>query len=150
LQQSFNEQLGDFLKDFGHLASATDGEFYIKSSKYIDRMLDVVLIMRGRMGDTFPAKLGIEEATGKSFNDIVGLIKTLYSARGKPKVWEGERETRSTGYMAEMGVTGRGQLKALLLGLGSEISALIRNQTPAAADGDTETSFFQNRNTDFD
>lgn len=150
LQQSFNEQLGDFLKDFGHLKGSTDGEFYIKSSKYIDRMLDVVLIMRGRMGASFPAKLGIEEATGKTFDQIVGLIKTLYSARGKPKVWPGEREAKSKGYMAEMGVVERPQLKGLLLNLGSEISALIRNQTPAAADGDTEMSFFQNRNTAFD
>jgi hypothetical protein len=49
-----------------------------------------------------------------------------------------------------MGVASRGQLKAVLLGLGSEISALLRNQSPAAADAATERSFFQNRNTAFD
>jgi len=72
LRQSFNEQFGDFMKDAGHCADATDGRMFYRSSKYIYRMFDAVGLLGSRpetkaaitqFGEKFgwdPAKMGVK------------------------------------------------------------------------------------------
>jgi hypothetical protein len=43
--QSFNEQLGDFLKDLDHYAEDEPGVAIIQSSKYLDRLIDAARLM---------------------------------------------------------------------------------------------------------
>jgi hypothetical protein len=46
--QSFNEQLGDFLKDLEHYGDDDPGKAIIQSSKYLERLLDAVNLMIGK------------------------------------------------------------------------------------------------------
>lgn len=46
--QSFNEQLGDFLKDLEHYGDAEPGKAMIQSSKYLERLLDAVRLMHDK------------------------------------------------------------------------------------------------------
>ncbi len=148
--QSFNEQLGDFLKDFGHLSHESAGTLYIKSSKYVDRMLDAILILQDRKLITFPKTLGIETATGNKLPKIVEQIKLLLGARKDPNLWEDKREEKSVGIMAGLGMHDVDSYKAALLQLGVEINGLVRNNMTAGADSQQELTYMQNRNTAFD
>ncbi len=57
--QSFNEQLGDFLKDLEHYGDEDPGKAIIQSSKYLERLLDAVDLMIGK--DMFGADQGLLE-----------------------------------------------------------------------------------------
>lgn len=144
LQQSFNEQLGDFLKDFGHLARASDGKFYIKSSKYVWRMLDAALIVKERMGEEFPDDQIKAVLADNTIEEFKTKIDELYSARGNPQMWEPERDAKSVERMTDLGITSRGAYKATLLSLGSTLGAVMRNQMPGAVSKQEETTFFHN------
>ena len=148
--QSFNEQLGDFMKDYGHLSGGTAGNMYIKSSKYVDRMLDAMLILKDRNLVPFPKQLGIETRTGTKLDSIVKTIKELVAARKDPKVWEGARDETSVATMGRLGIVGVEAYKDALLQLGVEMNSLVRSNMTASADKQQEATYLQNRNTAFD
>lgn len=148
--QSFNEQLGDFLKDFDHLSHESAGTLYIKSSKYVDRMLDAMLILQDRKLVTFPKTLGIVARMGTDLPTIVTKIKELLAARKDPKMWADKREEESLKIMAGLGMRDVDSYKAALLQLGVEINGLVRNNMTAGADSQQELTYMQNRNTAFD
>lgn len=150
LLQSFNEQLGDFLKDYGHLSHGTAGNMYIKSSKYVDRMLDCMLILQDRKLVKFPKVLGIESAMGKPLPTIVAQIKALVGARKDPNLWADKREETSVGVMTGLNMRDIETYKAALLQLGVEMNGLIRNSMTSGADTQQELTYMQNRNTAFD
>lgn len=144
LQQSFNEQLGDFLKDFGHLSGASDGKFYIKSSKYVWRMLDAALIVKGRMGEEFPDDQ-IKTALGdNTIEEFKSKIDELYQARSNPAMWDPNRDEQSVARMTDLGIGSRKAYKAKLLALGSTLGAVMRNQMPGGVAKQEESSFFHN------
>jgi hypothetical protein len=144
LQQSFNEQLGDFLKDFGHLAGASDGKFYIKSSKYVWRMIDAALIFKERMGDEFPAEQISAVLNGKTLEQFKSRIDELYGARGNPALWEPNRETQAIARMTALGIDSRAAYKRVLLSLGSTLGAIMRNQMDGGVSSQEEATFFHN------
>jgi hypothetical protein len=43
---SVNEQFGDYMKDIGHYANP--GEAFCQTSKYIERLLDAIALLRGK------------------------------------------------------------------------------------------------------
>jgi hypothetical protein len=144
LQQSFNEQLGDFLKDYGHLAGATDGTFYVKSSKYVWRMLDAALIVKNRMGADFPEESLKKVLKGQTLEQFKASIDELYNARGNPEKWGANRETEAVNRLSALGIDSRADYKAILLALGSHLGSVMRNQMGDGVKGSEELSFFQN------
>jgi hypothetical protein len=67
---SFNEQLGDFLKDLAHYGDADPGVAIIQSSKYLDRMLDAASLIHER-------GLIVDEQLVKEVETQIGRIKTV-------------------------------------------------------------------------
>lgn len=70
--QSFNEQLGDFLKDLEHYAEAEPGKAMIQSSKYLERLLDAVALMKGK--DLF-----------KGADGVLGEVEAQVKLQGRVK-----------------------------------------------------------------
>jgi len=72
--ESFNEQLGDFLKDLAHYGDADPGVAIIQSSKYLDRMLDAAKLLNE--ADLFDGDQTLKTEIEKQ----VGRIKTINDA----------------------------------------------------------------------
>lgn len=89
---SFNEQLGDFLKDLQHYGDAEPGVAIIQSSKYLDRLLDAARLIsdRGLIKDTALTK-EVENQVGRMQVVQEQLIK---ARKGQIKMVpdEGEKE----------------------------------------------------------
>lgn len=99
---SFNEQLGDFLKDLAHYGDADPGVAIIQSSKYLDRLLDAASLIsdRGLVKDQGLAK-EVETQVGrmKVVQDQLikarkGQIKMEPDEGGQPFTPEEELEQR--------------------------------------------------------
>lgn len=122
LQQSFNENYGDALKDISHYASKDFGYCAYRSSKYIDRMVNATKELKTRF------KLKAPPQTTK-----VGLGATyLLRIRGDKGSWgdkspdkknEGGREFAKKHW----GVTSASALKKLVTDFSVEVSAAARN-----------------------
>lgn len=67
---SFNEQLGDFLKDLAHYGDADPGVAIIQSSKYLDRLLDAASLISDR-------GLVKDQALTKEVENQVGRMKVV-------------------------------------------------------------------------
>jgi|GEM_PF-5637709 len=150
LLQSVNEQFGDFMKDYGHLARKTEGTMYIKSSKYVDRMLDAIDILVKRDADTFADPANEAVTAAFEIGDLTALraeIKKLYYARKDPTMWGDEREDTAKGVMSGMGINNRAEYKAAIMKLGAQINIVLRNQIDLASD-EQEKRYFKNLNTD--
>lgn len=150
LLQSVNEQFGDFLKDYGHLSKKTDGTMYIKSSKYVDRMLDAIDILVKRNPEVFEE--AANDAVSAAFDvknlaDLRGEIKKLYAARKDPAMWGKDRDLNAMAIMMAMGINNRSKYKSAIITLGSQINIILRNQIDMA-DDEQEKRYFKNLDTE--
>jgi uncharacterized membrane protein YvbJ len=145
-----NEQFGDFLKDYGHLAKKSPGTLYIKSSKYVDRMLDAIDILAKRDPTSFlqPANDAVKAAFSiGSLGALRVEIKKLYKARKDSTLWGPQREATSRGIMGDMGINSGRTYKAAIIKLGAQINIVIRNQLELETRAQ-EDSYFQNLDTE--
>ncbi len=134
---SFNEQLGDFLKDLQHYGDADPGVAIIQSSKYLDRLLDAALLIsdRGLVKDTTLTK-EIENQVGrmKVVQDQLikarkGQIKMVPEGDGEPFTPEQELEQRramACKIMSDWGINSLASLHRCYADLGKKINIEVR------------------------
>ncbi len=78
--QSFNEQLGDFIKDLHHHAEAKDEELpgtgFFRSSKYLDRLIDAVSLLDQKQAGGLKAEIPGNLASLKEYRSALseGLL----------------------------------------------------------------------------
>lgn len=134
--QSFNEQLGDFLKDLEHYGEEAPGKAIIQSSKYLDRLLDAVRLLADKK--MFDADSSLLEALRTEIA-LQGRIKgELIAARkgnlmlmpqeenGPPVDQEEQRRAYACDFMKQLGVTSLAGLARKYVGLGVKINAAAR------------------------
>ena len=140
--QSFNEQLGDFLKDLEHYGDEAPGKAIIQSSKYLDRLLDAVRLLADKK--MFEADSALLETLRKEI-ELQGRIKgELIAARkgnlvmmpleenGPPVDQEEQRRAYACEFMKQLGVTSLAGLAKKYVGLGVKINAVARRAMASA------------------
>jgi hypothetical protein len=82
--QSFNEQLGDFLKDLAHYGDKDPGKAIIQSSKYLERLVDAIGLMNEK--HMFDADAPLEAKLEDELSRQSKLSGELIAAR-KGNLW---------------------------------------------------------------
>ena len=134
---SFNEQLGDFLKDLAHYGDADPGVAIIQSSKYLDRMLDALALISGRglvKDDTLAKEVQLQVARMKDVQDQLikarkGQIKMVPVEGGEPFTPEEELEQRralACQIMSDWGINSVASLHRVYADLGKKINIEVR------------------------
>lgn len=134
--QSFNENLGDLLKDLRHYASEPfPGLGFYRSSKYIERLCDAVGLLASKMPGRSAATVTGIKIAGKTPAQIqvamAGLVDIRGEKKGFPAVADAEQEKQAYA-IEEMskafpGVTTLPDLARLLSGFGREVNAAVRS-----------------------
>ena len=120
LLQSFNEQLGDTLKDINHYSE--DGECLYKSSKYVDRLVDAAI----KLNKEVPAiQLGGEVGClGAASAELLPVRK----AENQPykSMSPKEKSDLAVKIAQGRGIQGRGGLKDKVKTVGLNINSIAR------------------------
>jgi hypothetical protein len=85
LMQSFNEQLGDFLKDAKHyeVKSGFPGTGFVRASKYLERMCDAIELMGNKLAGTpWAGEFAAIKMAGKSPGEMKTALGILVQLRG--------------------------------------------------------------------
>lgn len=145
LLDSFNEQLGDFLKDLDHYGEEVPGKAFIQSSKYLERLLDALLLMKERgmlEDDSIKAEVEGQVALHKIAADA--LVKGLRKAQSfmvaetgdtppDPAYQEQQRRALACEIMdVQFGVTSVTALGARYVKLGVNLNAAARSWLAAS------------------
>lgn len=144
--QSFNEQLGDFLKDLSHYANAPDGKIFYRSSKYLYRLFLAVAELRQYKLKKLQS-LTIEY---KGADEIAKDIDTQLVAirKGNKKFdTENEKNQAAVDTMKEiLGVQTASDLKVKILTMAQEFNLKVRSQlTELSTPGrNTSKDYFRN------
>ncbi len=139
--QSFNENLGDLLKDIRHYASEPfPGLGFYRSSKYIERLCDAVSLIASKL----PAEAGRAVAAiklgGKAPASVQTAVAGLVDIRGEKKGFPGaanaeeEKQAYAIAEMAKVfpGVTTLPDLAKEIGGFGREVNSVVRGAIAAA------------------
>jgi hypothetical protein len=133
--QSFNEQLGDFLKDLEHYGDADPGVAIIQSSKYLDRLVDAMRLMHDK--GLFEADEGLKTRIQKQLDLQSRLSGELIAAR-KGNLWlvpetgdapvdqVEQRRAYACKFMADLGITSIAALGKTYVKLGVEVNGVAR------------------------
>lgn len=146
--QSFNEQLGDFLKDIVHYTheDAPAGKTFYRSSKYLYRLFDAVLELRKRQ-EFQDMKLQIENQ--KSVEDMAKIVKgELLTVRKGDKKFDSEEEKLAHCEQIVNNlfkVTTAEGLKQVVLKMSSDFNQKVRNKLSFTLDKDESKKYFQHR-----
>lgn len=131
---SFNEQLGDFLKDLAHYGDEDPGVAIIQSSKYLDRLLDAAALLdeKSLFDKDSSLKDDIKNQVSRQ-NDIRNL---LIAARKGKLVMEGEgeepvnqveqRRAFACDFMRKMGINSVAGLGRTYSDLGIRVNVAVR------------------------
>lgn len=144
--QSFNEQLGDFLKDLSHYANAPDGKIFYRSSKYLYRLFLAVAELRQYK----LKKLQSLTIESKGADEIAKDIDTQLVAirKGNKKFdTENEKNQAAVDTMKEiLGVQTASDLKVKILTMAQEFNVKVRSQlTELSTPGrNTSKDYFRN------
>ncbi|MCT7948237.1 hypothetical protein NG798_00325 [Ancylothrix sp. C2] len=146
--QSFNEQLGDFLKDIVHYTheDAPDGKTFYRSSKYLYRLFDAVIELRKRP-DFNDMKLQIENT--KPVEDMAKIVKgELLAVRKGEKTFNSEEEKLAHCEKVVNDLfkvkTAEG-LKQVVLNMSSDFNQKVRNKLSFTQDKEESKKYFQYR-----
>jgi hypothetical protein len=150
--QSFNENLGDMLKDLRHYESEPfPGLGFYRSSKYLERVCDAAILTGSKLPD--PAKL--EFAKLKLGGKAPGVVQTalggLVDIRGEAKMFVGvddpeeEKQAYAIAEMAKIfaGVTTLRDLGKLVSTFGQQVNALVRATVTEQMATANEAPYFQ-------
>jgi hypothetical protein len=133
--QSFNEQLGDFLKDLEHYGDADPGVAIIQSSKYLDRLVDALRLMHDK--GLFEADQGLKTRIEDQLALQSRLSGELIAAR-KGNLWmvpeKGDapvdqveqRRAYACKFMADLGIASVAALGKTYVKLGVEVNGVAR------------------------
>jgi hypothetical protein len=139
--QSFNENLGDLLKDLRHYASEPfPGLGFYRSSKYIERLCDAFSIIAPKLPETARApflalKIG-NRAPAEVQRKVAGLVdirgeKTGFPEGGAdaPASAEDEKQAYAIEQMRDIfpGVVTLPDLAKVLSTFGQQVNAMVRN-----------------------
>jgi hypothetical protein len=142
--QSFNEQLGDFLKDLAHYGDKEPGKAIIQSSKYLERLIDAIGLMndKGMFEADQPLKSKLLEELARQSR----LSGELIAARkgnlwmvapsggptGAPPVDQDEqRKAYACDFMKQLGITSVAALGKTYVDLGIRVNAAARKAISA-------------------
>lgn len=139
---SFNEQLGDFLKDLAHYGDADAGIAIIQSSKYLDRLLDAAKLLDSKqLFDGTQLKTEI----GKQVRRLSDIQNKLIKARKgqitmKPNAGEEagfdeveQRRAMACEVMREWGIKSVASLHRTYADLGKQVNIEVRKRIAMAA-----------------
>ncbi|MEM7579520.1 MAG: hypothetical protein ACFB02_09675 [Mastigocoleus sp.] len=142
--QSYNEQLGDFLKDIAHYTqvNAEDGKVFYRSSKYLYRLFDAVREIKKREEFTdINLSIGDEES-------LAQIIKSKLVAIRKGSIKFDNEDAKNQKAVEivnnAFGVQTPEKLKQIVLKMSVEFNQKVRNKLSAIADKNTEKTYFQN------
>ncbi|WP_027250225.1 hypothetical protein [Planktothrix agardhii] len=144
--QSFNEQLGDFLKDLSHYANAPDGKIFYRSSKYLYRLFLAVAELRQYK----LKKLQSLTIESKRADEIAKDIDSqLVAIRKGNKKFDSEDEKNQAAVDAMKGILGvqtTSDLKVKILTMAQEFNVKVRSQmTELSTPGrNTSKDYFRN------
>ncbi len=153
--QSFNEQLGDFIKDLHHHAAAKDedlpGTGFFRASKYLDRLIDAVDLLdrkvKGGIGVQLPGKV-------KTPKDVrAALAKGLLALRkGKIRIEKADASDKELAEQMEayaikqtqdlFGVSTLHDLGKMFKSYCSKVNAKLRAQVAAEMQALDNKAFF--------
>ncbi|MFC5722275.1 hypothetical protein ACFP1Z_19095 [Streptomyces gamaensis] len=124
--QSFNEQLGDLLKDLKHYGDA--GEAFYRSAKYLQRMMAAARRALDATGASLPDE---QLALLTQLEEISSADGTLLSMRGSHEWYaaasaEDKSEIATGVYGRTLGITGKDGLRSAVLELGARVNAAVR------------------------
>ncbi len=133
--QSFNEQLGDFLKDLAHYGDKDPGKAIIQSSKYLERLVDAIGLMNDKhlfdADTTLKSKL-LEELLRQSrlSGELIAARKGnmwMVAPEGSPPVDQDEqRRAYACDFMKQLGITSVAALGKTYVDLGIRVNAAAR------------------------
>lgn len=134
--QSFNEQLGDFLKDLEHYGAEEPGKAIIQSSKYLERLLDAVRLMHDKeMFKGATNVLGKIEGQlalqGRVKKELIAARKgnlMLVPEEGGPGGVDQQEQRRAYAcqFMKDLGITSVAALAKRYAQFGVEVNAAAR------------------------
>lgn len=139
--QSFNENLGDLLKDLRHYASEPfPGLGFYRSSKYIERLCDAFDVIAPKLPDAAQSAFRGLRIAGKAPADVQRAVTGLVDIRGEKKGFPtgtdgkpADPEQEKQAYaIAEMkgifpGVVTLPDLAKVLNGFGQQVNAMVRS-----------------------
>ncbi len=139
--QSFNEQLGDFLKDLAHYGESEPGKAIIQSSKYLDRLLEALVLLQkdkalkcvaetSELGREVQQHLALQPRIKK---ELIGARKGLITmeplVEGEPIDQDKERKAYACQFMKQtLGVVSVAELATLYSRLGMRVNAAVRKE----------------------
>jgi hypothetical protein len=133
--ESFNEQLGDFLKDLEHYAEDEPGKAIIQSSKYLERLLDATRLMMdkemfagaGDITGEIEAQLALQ---ARVKNELIAARKgnlVLVANEGEGGIDQQEqRRAYACDFMKKLGVSSIAALSKKYTGFGVKVNAAAR------------------------
>ncbi|MEU7166204.1 hypothetical protein AB0A70_16380 [Streptomyces morookaense] len=126
--QSFNEQLGDLLKDLKHYGDA--GEAFYRSAKYLQRM---VAAAHRALAATGAALDDEQLALLTQLEEISSADGTLLAIRGSredyaPASAEDKSGIATDIYGRTLGITDKASLRRAVLELGARVNAVVRGR----------------------
>jgi hypothetical protein len=154
--QSFNENLGDLLKDLRHYASDPfPGLGFYRSSKYIERLCDAVGLIVSKMPTASgPTVAGIKlggKAPSVVQTAVAGLVDIRGEKKGFPDATDTEQEKQAYA-VEEMtkvfpGVTTLPDLAKVIGAFGREVNAAVRSAIAGEMSTATPGAYFGTRAT---
>jgi hypothetical protein len=141
---SFNEQLGDFLKDLAHYGDEEPGVAIIQSSKYLDRLIDAASLLvdmdkREEKLQLFSGNPRLMEELNKQIGKQKDIRDQLIAARKGKLIMEPEEGSESEtvdqieqrrafacDFMKKMGITSVAALGRTYQELGKKVNIEVR------------------------
>jgi hypothetical protein len=150
--QSFNENLGDMLKDLRHYASEPfPGLGFYRSSKYLERVCDAAILTASKLSDPSQDKFAALRLGGKTPAAVQMALGGLVDIRGEAKVFEGvddpeqEKQAYAIDEMGKIfaGVTTLRDLGKLVSDFGQQMNTLVRSTVTKQMRASDEGAYFQ-------
>lgn len=138
--ESFNEQLGDFLKDLEHYAEDEPGKAIIQSSKYLERLLDATRLMKDKemfAGDVVGEIDRQLELQARVKNELIaarkGNLMMMPQEGNAPVDQQEQRRAYACDFMKKLGVSSIAALAKKYTGFGVKVNAAARKYLAAQA-----------------
>jgi hypothetical protein len=139
--QSFNENLGDLLKDLRHYAAEPyPGLGFYRCSKYIERLCDAVSVIGPKLSAENQRKFAALTMGGKAPSVVQAAMKGLVDIRGEKKGFadaadpEMEKQAYAIDEMKAVfpGVVTLPDLAKVVSTFGQQVNTLVRSEITAA------------------
>ena len=150
LLQSFNENLGDLLKDLKHYGHETfPGLGFYRSSKYLERLCEAAKLTFARLATATGTAMAVPKVGSKTVDEVMAGVKKLVDIRGEKLVFDGDdqEEKKQAFAMAEMKkvlpeVTTLSDLGGVAVAFGQEVNRVTRTALAAVMKTDSEAPYF--------